>query len=155
MFGFLQAVPPKHYAGLDGSVPSVCRPYRKTIKSVRHCGARPCLFFCLLILLVLPTAKPPDVLPAGCPQVRRAALRCEPTIRAISPCRSCMPCKYHTFTAQLVLGLCVSYFCPSRLATWPLAITLSCPVALARPQTLTKASWLNPVLGVIVSNIAR
>ncbi len=107
-------------------------------------GARPCLFFVFDFARSPTDAKPPDALPCGrCLQcASRYALRCESTT-AGHPRRSCMPCKDVIPSSRLSFHFSLwwsPFGCPGHVLCniSPLAITLGCPVALARPQTLTK-----------------
>ncbi len=143
--GFAKAVPQLDRGPLDGSVPSVCRPYQRQSKSKAKCtrGARPCLSLSLILPGRRQDAKPPDALPCGrCPQevtVAFYALRCESTTAGHPRCGVLhalqMSCTSSRLNSPLVSA--VSLASSSRpLATWsPLAALGFVPLLLLVPQT--------------------
>lgn len=98
---------------LDGSVPSVCRPYQRQSKSKAKCtrGARPCLFLLSLICqvcrrtLYLQTHCLAGVARRGVRRATRSAMGLQ--LRAIiMQVLHTLQDVMHVFTAQLAFSLC-------------------------------------------------
>ncbi len=121
--GFCQLSRQLDRGPLDSSVPSVCRPYQRQIKSRLNALAvlKPCLFLSLILpgrrwTLNLQTFALP------LPGVARRGVRRLPPRSAViynagpSSCRSCMPCKMscYVFTLQLAFSLRSPWLRPSR-----------------------------------------
>jgi hypothetical protein len=104
---------PVDHGPLDGSVPSVCRPYQRQSKSKAKCtrGARPCLFLLSLICqvcrrtLYLQTHRLAGVARRGVRRATRSAMGLQ--LRAIiMQVLHTLQDVMHVFTAQLAFSFC-------------------------------------------------